>query len=132
MRLREELRYVLEGFGAQCVMTSGELMMLKWCADNLDMLHMVMVPHQQHMISQFIIKPLSGSVALTAAYFGQGNGSIHIDNVQCSGTESALIQCTHTTLHDCSHIEDAGVRCGTPGKTLEGMTHVSYCLTVVQ
>ena len=55
-------------------------------------------------------------MAVTDSHFGQGDGSIHIDNVQCSGTESALIQCTHTTLHDCSHTEDAGVRCGISGK----------------
>ena len=34
-----------------------------------------------------------------------------MDDVQCTGTESSLISCTHTTNHDCSHSEDAGVRC---------------------
>ena len=53
----------------------------------------------------------TGTVAVSHSHFGQGNGSIYIDDVQCSGTEIALVQCTYTTLHDCSHIEDAGVRC---------------------
>ena len=67
----------------------------------------------------------TGATAVTDAHFGQGNSSIHIDNVQCSGTESALIQCTHTTLHDCSHIEDAGVRCGAPSK------YIMFFMTVL-
>ena len=41
MTQRVGLRSVLEKFGAQCVMTTGELMMRKWSADNWDMLHMV-------------------------------------------------------------------------------------------
>ena len=73
----------------------------------------------------------TGVVALTAAYFGQGNGSIHIDNVQCSGTESALIQCTHTTLHDCSHTEDAGVRCDAPGMIMMGLLQACMPPTII-
>ena len=34
-----------------------------------------------------------------------------MDNVQCNGTESYLINCTHSTSHNCGHSEDAGVRC---------------------
>ena len=34
-----------------------------------------------------------------------------MDNVQCTGTESSLISCTHITNHNCNHGEDAGVRC---------------------
>ncbi|XP_019855599.1 PREDICTED: deleted in malignant brain tumors 1 protein-like isoform X1 [Amphimedon queenslandica] len=49
--------------------------------------------------------------ALGSAYFGQGSGAIVMDNVQCDGTESYLTNCIHTTNHDCSHYEDAGVRC---------------------
>ena len=49
------------------------------------------------------------------AYFGQGNGSIFLDNVACSGSETTLISCSYTipTLSDL-HTEDAGVRC--PGQ----------------
>ena len=49
--------------------------------------------------------------AYGSAYFGQGTGIIVMDNVHCTGTESTLTSCTHTTNHDCVHSEDAGVRC---------------------
>ena len=34
-----------------------------------------------------------------------------MDNVQCTGNESFLVNCTFTTNHNCFHFEDAGVVC---------------------
>uniref|UniRef100_A0A9J7XIH8 SRCR domain-containing protein n=1 Tax=Cyprinus carpio carpio TaxID=630221 RepID=A0A9J7XIH8_CYPCA len=47
------------------------------------------------------------------AAFGQGSGSIWLDDVKCSGSEGALTQCSHSGLgtHNCKHGEDAGVVC---------------------
>ena len=64
------------------------------------------------------------SLAFHNAYFGEGTGSIWLDEVFCSGTESTLLSCSHDGLgiHDCEHYEDAGVYC-------EGslfMVHVDY------
>ncbi|KAG7214371.1 hypothetical protein INR49_023082 [Caranx melampygus] len=51
--------------------------------------------------------------ARSMAYFGEGQGPIHLDNVRCSGTETALGQCMAVGQdgHDCRHSEDAGVIC---------------------
>ena len=45
--------------------------------------------------------------------FGQGTGSIWLDQVACVGTEARLADCPANPIgvHDCSHFEDAGVRC---------------------
>jgi serine protease 12 (motopsin) len=50
------------------------------------------------------------------AHFGAGTLPIHLDNVQCRGTETSLIQCPHYTWgeHDCVHGDDIGISC-TPG-----------------
>uniref|UniRef100_A0A1X7SFF9 SRCR domain-containing protein n=1 Tax=Amphimedon queenslandica TaxID=400682 RepID=A0A1X7SFF9_AMPQE len=53
----------------------------------------------------------STGIAFSSAYFGQGTGSILMDEVRCTGSESSLTSCSHRTFHDCSHSEDAGVRC---------------------
>ncbi|XP_038061742.1 deleted in malignant brain tumors 1 protein-like [Patiria miniata] len=52
--------------------------------------------------------------AISGAYFGQGSGSILLDNVRCLGFESSLSECDHAPWghEDCSHAEDAGVFCG--------------------
>ena len=38
---------------------------------------------------------------------------IHLDNVECDGTESSLLECQSNPIdvHNCDHSEDAGVRC---------------------
>ena len=46
------------------------------------------------------------------ATFGQGEGSILLDNVASTEGESRLIDCTNDRVtSDCSHGEDAGVVC---------------------
>ncbi|XP_053891794.1 neurotrypsin-like isoform X2 [Malaclemys terrapin pileata] len=51
--------------------------------------------------------------ARTMAYFGEGHGPIHLDNVECSGTERTLGECVKpdNEIHNCWHSEDAGVIC---------------------
>ena len=50
-----------------------------------------------------------GAIATVNAHFGQGNGSILIDNAYCIGTETSLDQCRLGMGHqDCTHSSDAG------------------------
>ena len=60
-----------------------------------------------------------GAVAVSFAQFGQGTGSIWLDNVNCAGTEARLATCPANPIgsHNCIHAEDAGVRCQPSGTT---------------
>ena len=54
------------------------------------------------------------AVAITTG-FADGAGQIWLDNVQCVGTETRLIDCPANALGttSCGHVSDAGVRCST-------------------
>ena len=56
---------------------------------------------------------LSDATARTGAFYGQGNGSIHLDRFFCSGVEERITDCIHAPATDdaCSHSRDAGVTC---------------------
>ena len=47
------------------------------------------------------------------ARFGEGNGLILLDNVDCNGTEASLFNCRANDAgsHNCRPSEDAGVYC---------------------
>jgi deleted-in-malignant-brain-tumors protein 1 len=58
---------------------------------------------------------LVGAFALQNAPFGEGSGRIFLDDVQCFGFESRLVECRASPIgvHNCVHGEDAGVVCST-------------------
>ena len=64
----------------------------------------------------------SGAIAVTRAQFGSGVGIIHLDNVQCNGSESILANCSHrgVGVHNCQPSEDAGVICS-PGNAVNNL-----------
>ena len=67
--------------------------------------------------ARVVCRQLGFRYALNAygnARYGQGTGPILLDGLSCFGSESSLYSCSHTGLgnHDCSHSEDASVRCG--------------------
>jgi hypothetical protein len=58
----------------------------------------------------------SGGSQHQSAYFGQGSGTILMDDVQCTGSEQQLKDCPFASSstwgsHDCGHGEDVGVTC---------------------
>lgn len=55
----------------------------------------------------------SAMTAKSSAYFGEGDGDIWLDDVECLGNETSLLHCMHSRLGEsnCGHSEDAGVVC---------------------
>lgn len=53
--------------------------------------------------------------ALHSAYYGQGPGRILVDQIRCPYGTSHILECTPKMkdwgIHDCTHLEDAGVDC---------------------
>ncbi|KAK5885788.1 hypothetical protein CesoFtcFv8_016888 [Champsocephalus esox] len=75
--------------------------------------------------AEVVCRQLGFTRALKAAKnseFGEGKDlRILLDDVQCDGTESSLLDCQHTGVgtNNCAHYEDAGVICGTSGHIIE-------------
>ncbi|XP_061233483.1 lysyl oxidase homolog 3 isoform X3 [Neopsephotus bourkii] len=69
----------------------------------------------------------SAREALTGARMGQGTGPIHMNEVQCLGTEQSLWSCPfkNITQEDCKHTEDVAVRCNTPYMGYETLIRLS-------
>ncbi|XP_050407264.1 deleted in malignant brain tumors 1 protein [Patella vulgata] len=57
--------------------------------------------------------PSLSAIARSSAHFGQGTGNIHLDNVNCTGSELSIRYCNHAgwSTHNCGHNEDASVTC---------------------
>ena len=59
--------------------------------------------------------------AVGGAYFGPSREPIAMDNLECTGQERSLWDCSRNGWreHNCEHNEDAGVRCRECWKKLE-------------
>uniref|UniRef100_UPI0037E7ECD9 macrophage receptor MARCO n=1 Tax=Semicossyphus pulcher TaxID=241346 RepID=UPI0037E7ECD9 len=60
-----------------------------------------------------ICKMLGFRTAVTVYTAGSGSGRIWLDELQCTGTESDIFDCTHAGIgtNNCQHTEDVGVQC---------------------
>ena len=71
---------------------------------------------------------IGADMVLVAAAYGEGNGSIWLDDVECTGEEESLFECQRADplLYNCGHDEDASAVC-----TARGMCSVlinfAYC-----
>ena len=125
MREREGWRCALEECGGLCVTEVGTTLMPVWCAGSWVSKWMYqgdvsLFLSQAHGASMYIesIQFYSYCTDPTAyhnAQYGQGNGSIFLNNLRCTGRESSLLDCqTQDAIGNpryCSHSDDAGVRC---------------------
>ncbi|EFB23241.1 hypothetical protein PANDA_022215, partial [Ailuropoda melanoleuca] len=59
------------------------------------------------------------------SYFDGGTGHVMLDDVQCTGNEAKVWQCTHNGWfsHNCGHHEDAGAICSDVALRLAGGGH---------
>ena len=64
---------------------------------------------------------------MSRAAYGQGVGEIALDEVRCSSDEKTLLDCPHNGIfsHDCTHSEDASVRCN----SIERLRNISTNVT---
>ena len=57
--------------------------------------------------------PHSGASYCSNGCYGQSSGPLLVSNVQCTGFESSLLECTHDqeTHSGCNSFDDVGVQC---------------------
>nr|XP_020494567.1 scavenger receptor cysteine-rich type 1 protein M130-like [Labrus bergylta] len=69
----------------------------------------------------------TAQTAKSGSFFGQGQGSIWLDDVGCVGNETTLMHCRHPTLgeNNCGHGEDAGVVCSATIRLINGTSQCS-------
>ena len=70
----------------------------------------------------------TGAIVRVRAFFGEGTGAILLDEVNCTGTETRLVDCSSNPLgiHNCGHFEDAGVTCQGICRQIGLTSHILY------
>ena len=109
----------MEGFGAPSVTYCGTTVRLRWCVGNQGSLQLVssMSTHgiQQSPLTIAFSFNILGAEAFVNAQFGKGTGPLILDRLGCTGNEAGLLSCYHRGIEvigsNCTHSDDAGVRC---------------------
>ena len=71
----------------------------------------------------FTLFSFSDVSTFASAYFGEGTGPIHLDNVQCAGNEISILDCPYDEgVDDCTHALDVGVVCYNESKWYNNMS----------
>ena len=131
--MKGELKSASTVNGVLCVMILGAVQMRLQCVDS--QATQVKVSYKSifnALVCDLSYCPLSiGAVAFSNAYFGAGMGTIHLDNVGCTGSETNLTDCPRSSTVSCmsGHTEDAGVRC--QGKWFDALYAVYYQLFII-
>ena len=109
--MKEGWKYASMRFGALYVATCGQLLMPVWFVESFNTRDLVS-EHLPESSPTLTFISLTDTVSYTNAHFGQGTGSIYLDNVACTGTEERLINCSYNRdPADCSHTQDVGIHC---------------------
>ena len=108
---QEGWKFVLTVCGVECVVNTGTSIMQKLFAHNWD--------YHQHVSGTSIfnsviaLSDFSDPRPIITSTFGEGDGPIVLDNLQCNGNEDFLTDCPHNGvgIHMCTHYNDASVFC---------------------
>ena len=66
--------------------------------------------------AEVVCRELGYGPAIAERHYGQGSGKIWLSDLDCVGTESSIVNCSHNGwgVHNCNHTSDAGVKCTPP------------------
>ena len=65
------------------------------------------------MIVEHVVYVCRRSGLRVYKHYGSGTGPIWLDDVDCTGSETSLVECPHRGWadHNCHHFEDVSVLC---------------------
>lgn len=61
-------------------------------------------------LSSFFLDTLP--IRQSSSLYGEGMGELFLTDLNCNGGENNLFECDGSSITECDHSEDAGVRCG--------------------
>ena len=68
------------------------------------------------IIVQFLSKTV-GAIAVGSSFFGVATTDILMDDVDCDGSETSLLQCNYDSSHNCNYENSASIACSITEQT---------------